>query len=378
LKIGEGYKLNKFDYILEKIATADFRSDPFRHLYIPDLFVREHFLEMIESPEVNIRPTQSDEELISELHRMNFKEIEFAGTTTDIPTYLEWHKNPKTEKNINQETCDGFGVVLRLQRTNAGSILTDITEFFKSTSFLETLSKKFNINLNEVSPDFGLQKYLDGYEISPHPDIRGKALTFMININPGKNSEGLDFHTHYARFKPKWQYIQEYWRQNPETDRCWVPWDWVETHKQQTKNNSIIIFSPADDTLHAVKASYDHLVTQRTQFYGNLWFRELNAKPGTGWRDLERLRGSGRDHCVGPLGVGASRGALHEESTLIAELEERNAELQRICDERLEVIEGLKRTCDERLEVIDGLKRTCDERLALIKQLHMTDPQSLH
>jgi hypothetical protein len=157
-----------------------------------------------------------------------------------------------------------------------------------------------------------------------------------------------------------------------------VPWDWVETHKQQTKNNSIIIFSPADDTLHAVKASYDHLVTQRTQFYGNLWFRELNAKPGTGWRDLERLRGSGRDHCVGPLGVGASRGALHEESTLIAELEERNAELQRICDERLEVIEGLKRTCDERLEVIDGLKRTCDERLALIKQLHMTDPQSLH
>jgi len=321
--------MNKFDYILERIAIAAFRFDPFRHLYIPDLFLHEHFSEIIESPEVNIYQAQSDDELISALHRRNFKEIEFPGATTDIPTYLNWRKNPKMEKNINQETCDNFGVVLRLQQTDADLILTDITAFFKSTKFLEVLSQKFNIDLNEVNLDFGLQKYLDGYEISPHPDIRGKALTFMININPGKNSEELDFHTHYARFKPEWQYIQEYWRQNPETDRCWVPWDWVETHKQQTKNNSMIIFSPAEDTLHAVKASYDHLVTQRTQFYGNLWFKGLTAKPGTSWRDLARLRSSCPDHCVGSLGADASRGALHKESTLVDELEDQNAELQR-------------------------------------------------
>jgi Polysaccharide pyruvyl transferase len=61
-----------------------------------------------------------------------------------------------------------------------------------------------------------------------------------------------------------------------------------------------------------------------------------------------------------------------KESTLIAELEDRNAELQRICDERLEVIEGLKRTCDERLEVIEGLKRTCEERLKVIEGLERT------
>jgi hypothetical protein len=44
-----------------------------------------------------------------------------------------------------------------------------------------------------------------------------------------------------------------------------------------------------------------------------------------------------------------------EQSILLAQLEARNAELQRICDERLEVIEGLKRACDERLALIERL-----------------------
>ena len=44
-----------------------------------------------------------------------------------------------------------------------------------------------------------------------------------------------------------------------------------------------------------------------------------------------------------------------EERVLITELEDRNAELQGICDERLEVIEELKRICDERLALIERL-----------------------
>ena len=46
--------------------------------------------------------------------------------------------------------------------------------------------------------------------------------------------------------------------------------------KQQKQNNSIVIFSPSFDTMHAVKASYCHLGGQRTQAYGNLWFKEDN------------------------------------------------------------------------------------------------------
>jgi hypothetical protein len=46
-----------------------------------------------------------------------------------------------------------------------------------------------------------------------------------------------------------------------------------------------------------------------------------------------------------------------EQSMLIAELEDRNTELQGICDKRLEVIEELKRICDERLALIERLHR---------------------
>ena len=48
-------------------------------------------------------------------------------------------------------------------------------------------------------------------------------------------------------------------------DRCWVPWHWCETIKKQTDNNSVVIFAPDDDTIHAVNTDYQHLDYQRTQ-----------------------------------------------------------------------------------------------------------------
>jgi hypothetical protein len=46
----------------------------------------------------------------------------------------------------------------------------------------------------------------------------------------------------------------------------------------------------------------------------------------------------------------------------LAGLERRNIDLQRVCDERLVLIEQLKAACDERLVVIEQLKAACDER----------------
>ena len=40
-----------------------------------------------------------------------------------------------------------------------------------------------------------------------------------------------------------------------------------ETVKKQCRNNSIVIFAPNDDTLHAVKADYNHLKYQRTALW---------------------------------------------------------------------------------------------------------------
>ncbi len=43
-------------------------------------------------------------------------------------------------------------------------------------AFRHCLAEKFRINEHTVFYDAGIQKYLDGYEISPHTDIRKKLL----------------------------------------------------------------------------------------------------------------------------------------------------------------------------------------------------------
>lgn len=105
----------------------------------------------------------------------------------------------------------------------------------------------------------------------------------MVNINPGRMSETQTHHTHFLRFRPTYKYVQAFWEGNPQLDRCWVPWGWCETAKIQDRNNSIVIFSPNNDTLHGVKARYDHLAYQRTQLCGNLWYHELPTQGMPCW-----------------------------------------------------------------------------------------------
>ena len=50
-----------------------------------------------------------------------------------------------------------------------------------------------------------------------------------------------------------------------------------------------MLFSPADDTLHGVKTDYDHLLSQRTQLYGNLWYETANTDIDLDWEELDFL-----------------------------------------------------------------------------------------
>ena len=173
------------------------------------------------------------------------------------------------------------------------SPIGELKDFISSDAFVNCMAEKFEISLERCAYDCGIQKYLDGYEISPHPDVRKKALTYMVNINPNPKAEEADIHTRYLRFKKEWRYVQEYWSGRPDADRCWVPWDWCEVEKQQVANNSMVIFSPGSDTMHAVKANYDHLEYQRTQLYGNLWYKGKDVEIRPEWEDYviaQRLR----------------------------------------------------------------------------------------
>ena len=110
-----------------------------------------------------------------------------------------------------------------------------------------------------------------------------------MNVNDSETSESRDHHTHYLKFKQNRRYIEAYWEGNPDANRCWVPWDWCETAFQQTKNNSIVVFFPDNDTMHAVKASYDHLLGQRTQLYGILWHKKIHNSRTDSWEDLDLI-----------------------------------------------------------------------------------------
>jgi len=276
----------RFQYLLEIIKGATESNTPFRHIQIDGFFRDEDFAEVVSLPEVALKAQKSDEDLFDELFKQGYEIIDFPGCITDKQAYIQWHKDKSQAKHYNNTSCEGFGMTLRLMDPKS-EVMLNLLSFFNSIGFRKTLANKFDIAPETVAFDMGIQKYLDGYEISPHPDVRKKALTFMVNINPGNLSEWMDHHTHYLKFKDSFKYVQTYWEGNQSKDRCWVPWEWCHTEKMQTANNSIVIFSPSNDTIHGIKANYNHLEQQRTQIYGNFWHNQaVEIGDGPAWEDF--------------------------------------------------------------------------------------------
>jgi hypothetical protein len=259
----------QLSYVIDRIAKAPMTEVPFRHIEIENLFTEADFAAITGSPEIKLQAAADDEALFANLFANSYKIIEFPGCTEDHQEYIRWHRKRAVSHKANT-SCEGFGVVLRLTKPVSPAVQA-LQALLSSPELVQCLADRFGIQRDQCVYDAGIQKYLDGYEISPHPDIRRKAVTFMLNINPGEHSAEADHHTHYLRLRPEWRYVQEFWQGNPDMDRCWVPWDWCESIKQQRANNSIVIFAPGNDTFHAVRARYDHLGYQRTQMYGNLW-----------------------------------------------------------------------------------------------------------
>lgn len=274
-----------FDYVIEKIRNAEFSESPFHHLYLEDLFSPEHFDAITSAPEVHIPPQHTDAELFDALFSCGYKIVNFPGCITDQKKYIAWHESRKEAVDRNS-LCEGFGITLRLEEPRT-DILMNIKAFLSSDAFNNAIADKFNIPLAETFLDNGIQKYLDGYEISPHPDNRKKALTFMVNINSDAQSEEREHHTHYLALKPEYRYVSSFWKDNSDCETCWIPWKWCNTMSLQSKNNSMVIFSPSFNTLHGVRARYDHLAGQRTQLYGNLWFNETRELLRIEWEDLD-------------------------------------------------------------------------------------------
>ncbi|NKB21236.1 MAG: hypothetical protein GKS01_12135 [Alphaproteobacteria bacterium] len=263
--------MSEFEYILDRINDAEFGDEPFHHIYVKDILSDEHFALITRSDDVNIPNSENTEDLIRSLLKRNYKVIPFPGCTTSVKHYLKCYNSGKWP--VDTQRLEGFGLAFRLKQYQNQKI-KDLIEFLNGDAFKSAIEQKFDIS-RDNRIETAIHKYSTGYEISPHPDVRSKCLTYLININPAERTEEQDIHTHLLKFKPEYAYIGEFWKGNQHLDTDWVPWEWCETKKQTNANNSLIMFRPSHDTLHAVRLKYDHLKFQRTQIYGNLWYTDV-------------------------------------------------------------------------------------------------------
>lgn len=274
-----------FNYLIDRIASTPLRAAPFSHLYIADLFAPEHFASLVGSPEIAFGPCRDDGELFQTLGQAGFRAIDFPGCMTDSAAYRQWRARGGTE-GIDASAIEGeFGMVFRLADPKT-PILAGLLDFLGSPAFLTAIAARFDVDAELCSYDGGVQKYLDGYQISPHPDVRSKALTWMANIVPDTACAERSYHTRYMRLRPEFAYVSTYWKGNSGIDRAHLPWDVAECEWMHRENNSLVAFAPGDDSIHAVQAWYDHLSAQRTQIYGNLWSRNPPGLRQAGWPSL--------------------------------------------------------------------------------------------
>lgn len=277
-----------FDYIIDKINDATFIDSPFPHLEINNFLSEEHLNIIINDPQIHFKQINTLDNLYEQLKTNDWKEQGFPGCIIDFKKYKQYLANP--EKYNSNDPVESVGITFRLQ-SYKNSLINDLLKFMNSSKFHDALRKKFNIN-SETEILSAIQKNLSGYEISPHPDIRKKSLTYLLNINNNPEFEQLDCHTHLLEFKPEYKCVEQFWKNNLDIDRCWIPWKWCNTVKKMNINNTIVIFQPASSppTLHAIKLHYDHLKYQRTQIYGNLFytnFREFKKKSFK-WSELAK------------------------------------------------------------------------------------------
>jgi hypothetical protein len=279
--------MNKFSYISEKIKNAGFKQDPFKYILIENFLKQEHLDIVLSDPQVHFDEVDSTETLLETLLNEGYRVQNFPGCTTDLSEYLQHYNNDSFPHGRKGTPIESYGVTFRLQKIK-NQFIQELTGYLNGQEFKQTLEEKFEIK-KETRIITAIQKNLSHYEISPHPDVREKQLTYLLNINKNSSVDEVPIHTTLLKFKPEWEFIKDYWKNNHEKNTTWVPWDWCETRAVTNKNNSIILFSPSADTLHAIKTIYDHTKYQRTQFYGNLMGLDPVVDP-MNYRDLLEIK----------------------------------------------------------------------------------------
>ena len=266
--------MSEFSYLSQKILDSPTLGDPYDHIQIDNFLNDDHLSKVLNNSQVHFSEIASHEELIQTLLDKKYEIISFPGCKVDINEYLaRLHSGVWTYKD--GVPIDSFGITFRLtdyQDTFLKSLIT----YLNGDEFHNSIKKRFDIEENTEIIS-AVQKNLTKYQISPHPDVSTKSMTYLININKDESVSEYEVHTHMLKFKPEYDYIYGVWEKG-DLEREWVPWDWCDTVKTHSPNNSLIMFKPSHKTLHAVNLDYPHLKFQRTQIYGNLNYPDRPKK----------------------------------------------------------------------------------------------------
>ena len=276
--------MSEFKYLSEKILDASFIEDPCQHIEIKNFFKKEHIDKILSDKQIHFEKTNNTRELIDKLIEKKYKIQSFPGCCSNAEEYITRLESDMWPTENKSNPVSSYGITFRVEKYQS-QFMCDLIQYLNGDEFHSCLKKKFSINESSTIIT-AVQKNLSKYEISPHPDVRKKCMTYLLNINKDDTVENYDVHTHLLKFKKEYEYIYDIWENETNRDRSWVPWDWCETVKTIKTNNTIVVFPPTHKTLHAVKLDYPHNDFQRTQIYGNLMYTSRPKLKKENYRDL--------------------------------------------------------------------------------------------
>lgn len=247
------------DYIIDKIKKSEIIDRPFPHIIISNLLEENDLIDILNI--INI----------DNLHSIDKKytKVQYPGA-----------------KNTNDDIITrptGTGCVYSLKQEYYKKV--KLNDILNSVEFKEALFNKLNISKNIDGWNVHqINKDLNGYEISPHPDITGKVITYQINLSNTDELNNYDLSTKFHSIKS--EYLNNIDKLKIKKNRPWGKWEWFDEGKSiPYEKNTFMAFAPSDISYHSVKLQdYPQEKYQRTMLRGFIADnRLLKKKPKHLW-----------------------------------------------------------------------------------------------
>ncbi len=264
-----------FDHAVRKIKAQPIETDPFPHIYVEEIFPPAYYRAMLDR---------------------------IAAVGKFVPTLY-----PGVAVDLSAKTFRDYG--LTCENFEKDEELSCLHHFLKSDEFSRLLLEKFSASdswgprgsaipvekhayfkggQGDFTCVFDLHKDLPGYEISPHPDVTSKIVTFLFYFTP--NDDLNRFGTMLCRVKPGCEEKLAHASRSKlsslllratepfvgkayglgQKDK-WFPWDLFDVVKvAQAKPNSLLVFAPNSESYHAVRMDIapDHPLQERQTLRG--------------------------------------------------------------------------------------------------------------